>query len=108
MRAAVKFVAIFGVIVYTAGCAITPNTVSVEIDHYSHATQHEPFTRNPTRYGCNVANVVAHWNTPHHTFVELGEGLNLNRHYESSDSYGEIMGPREQFTLRIGKTFVIR
>lgn len=88
--------------------AIEPNAVRVEFDHSSHMTQHAPFSNASTNYGSNVANVVAHWDAPGKTFIELGEGYSLDRHWADTNSCGDIIGPREQFTLRIGKTFQLK
>jgi hypothetical protein len=90
-----------------AGCAALPNSVRPEFEHISHASQHEPFTDHPTRYGANVANLVLHWDLPKHITLELAEGVDLDRHYVSSDSCGEIIGPREQFTGRVAYSFTI-
>lgn len=35
------------------------------------------------------------------------EGVNLDRHYTYDNSCGEIMGPREEFTGRIGYVFQV-
>lgn len=103
-----KFPLAAALVFLMGGCAIEPNTVRVEFDHTSHATQHAPFTNTPTDYGSNVANVVAHWDTPAHTFVEIGEGMSLDRHWADTNSCGDVIGPREQFTLRIGRTFRLK
>lgn len=88
--------------------AIEPNTIAPEIVHMSHATQHAPFTSTPTEYGVNIAQVTATWDLPHHFYVNVSEGLALNRHYADGNSCGEIEGPREQFTLRLGYAFVVK
>src|SRR5271170_1140426 len=91
-----------------AGCALVPNYVAPELEHISHATQHEPFTDNPTRYGANMANIVIGYKLPHNFSVELAEGVSLDHHYESSDQWGEIEGPREQFSARIRYMIQVR
>ena len=96
------------------GCSNTryllPNTVTPEFEHMSHMTQHQPFTGQPTCYGTDLANVVLHWDVTHHVKFELAEGMSLDRHwsdrYESGD--GEILGPREQFSMRVGYSFTVR
>jgi hypothetical protein len=91
-----------------SGCAtIVPNSIRPELEHISHASQHAPFTSSPTRYGANMANLVLHWDLPKHFTAELAEGVDLDRHYRDTNSCGEIMGPREEFTARIGYTFTI-
>jgi len=87
------------------GCALVPATVTPEFVHISHATQHEPFTDHPTRYGANIADVALGWNLAPHVTLTLAEGVSLDRHYPWMPGYGEIVGPREQFTGRIGYTF---
>ena len=88
-----------------SGCAVLPNTIAPEFEHMSHATQHAPLTEHPTRYGANIAQVTAQWDYGR-AYVSLSEGIDLNRHYPYS--YGEIEGPREQFTARIGYRFTVR
>ena len=83
-----------------SGCAVLPDTVGPELEHMSHATQHAPFTSKPTAYGANVASVVLGWQRGP-IQAELAEGLALNRHYPQTPSYGELIGPREEFSARI-------
>jgi hypothetical protein len=54
-----------------------------------------------------MANLVLHWDLPKHFALELAEGVDLDRHYTSTNSCGEIMGPREEFSARIGYTFEV-
>ena len=91
-----------------SGCALAPNTIRPELEHISHLTQH--FGSNQTRYGADIVSVVAHWDTPHHTFIEIGEGIDIDKRtqYKGEQQCGEIMGPREQFTARIGYTFTVK
>jgi hypothetical protein len=96
---------ILGLPLLLAGCA---TYIQPEIVHQSHATQHQPFTDSPTRYGSNQAAVVLGWDLPHNVNVELAEGISLDRHYTQSNQYGEIEGPREQFTGRIGYRFNLK
>ena len=96
-----------------SGCAaMIPNTITPEITHESHATQHQPFTQNPTRFGADLADVDLQWRLPHHFVLSLAEGVSLDKHYTTpqyaAESYGEIMGPREQFIGRIGYQFQVR
>ena len=87
-----------------AGCAALPDTVTPELEHMSHATQHAPFTAHPTAHGANMANVVLGWELGSRLNLELAEGRSLDRHYPASDQWGEIQGPREQFTARLRYT----
>jgi hypothetical protein len=94
-----------------SACAIMPDTVRTEFEHISHATQHRPFTDTPTKYGANMANLVLHWDLPKRFSIELAEGVDLDKHYPSSNgypqSYGEILGPREEFSGRIAYSFKV-
>lgn len=91
-----------------SGCAsLVPNSVRPEFEHLSHLTEHRPLTDAPNDYNVNMANLIAHWDV-HRAYVEIGEGVAINRRYPSENSYGEIMGPREQFTARIGYVFQVR
>ena len=92
-----------------AACAAMPDTVTPEIVHMSHVTQHRPFTGNPTEYGSNEVGVRASWlNGPLH--FDIGEYLSLDKCYATlvgSTACGEIAGPREQFRASIGYTFKV-
>ena len=111
-----KLVAVISVLAYTVGHSaraadlnsLIPNTIAPEIEHMSHATQHAPFTNRPTKYGAEIVQVTVTWNLPHDIYIAMSEGISLDRHYNDNNSNGEIMGPREQFTLRIGKTFSLK
>ena len=89
---------------------IIPNTVTPEFEHMSHITQHEPCTDHPTKYGADLANVVLRWDVTRHVKFELAEGISLDRHWVDTheSGNGEIIGPREQFTMRIGYSFTTR
>lgn len=98
---------IFIMALAASGCALAPTYVAPELEHMSHLTQHEPFSDHPTRYGANIAQVTAHWDQGL-LYEELSEGINLNQHYDQSNSCGEIMGPREQFTAKIGYKIMVK
>ncbi len=87
------------------GCAAMPDSVRPEFEHMSHFSQH--LSAAHTNYGANIANLVAHWDTPAHTYLELAEGVDLDRHYRDINSYGDIIGSREEFTLRVGYVFTV-
>jgi hypothetical protein len=89
-----------------AGCALAPNSIRPEFEHLSHLTQHFHSDGYPN-YGADMVNVIAHWDIAH-AYIEVGEGINLDRHYCDTNSIGEIQGPREQFTARIGYVFQVR
>lgn len=55
---------------------IIPNTVKVQAEHISSAAQH--FGSNPSNFGADLTEVVAHWNLPYHSYVELGQGYCLD------------------------------
>lgn len=91
--------------VAASGCAsLVPNSVRPEFEHMSHLTQH---MGDSTDYGANMANLVAHWDIKH-AYVEIAEGVDLDRHWPEVNSNGEIIGPREEFTARIGYVFQVR
>jgi hypothetical protein len=91
-----------------SGCAAMPNSVSPEFEHISHATQH--FGPDRTNYGANIANVTAEWDVGKHFYVTLAEGLDLDKTYSiyGKPEHGEIMGPREEFTGRVGYKFITK
>jgi hypothetical protein len=90
------------------GCALAPNSVRPEFDHLSHLTQHEPFTSHPTNDGADIAFLLAHWDLKR-AYLEIGEGYSLNHGSpEPGVGYGEIGGPREQFTARFGLIILVK
>jgi hypothetical protein len=98
-----------------SGCstlrAIEPNTIAPEIEHVSHATQHQPFTNDPQHYGANLLNLTANWNFGQHAYLTLAEGIDMDRRQTlntGETQCGEIMGPREEFSLRAGWRFVVK
>jgi hypothetical protein len=101
----IKSTAIVAALAALGGCAVLPDTVRPELEHMSHATQHRPFTSTPTRYGANMANLVVRWDLPKRFTLELAEGVSLDKHYPDIPAYGELIGPREQFSARIGYSF---
>lgn len=77
-----------------------PDTVTPELVHVSHVSQHEPLTDRPTDYGYNLADVALGWSLTPRVSVTLADGYAIHR-----DS---MPGPRETFTAKIGYTFTIR
>jgi len=89
------------------GCAVLPDYIGPELEHLSHATQHEPFTSHPTNYGSEVFNITAEWGAlDGGPYAELSEGIDLDPC--RGGACGEIAGPREQFHARFGWRFRIR
>lgn len=92
------------------GCAtLVPDTARVELQHTSHASQHEPFTSSPTSFGYDLASVVVHYDLTKHVAVELAEGVVLEHCQQvpgnTAHACGSMMGPRETFTGRVSYTF---
>jgi len=88
-----------------SGCCLVPNSVRPEVEHLSHLSQHEPFTEHATTLGVTMANIMLHWDLPH-SYIEIGDGIALNRHEWLG--YGEIEGPREEFSARVGLIIPLR
>lgn len=88
-----------------SGCALEPNSIRPEIEHVSHAFQHEPFTSHPTNYGYTQLSLVAHWEV-RHAYVELGEGYNLDS--ADGNACGALYGGHEVFTARAGYIFNLK
>ncbi len=89
------------------GCALLPDYVGPEIEHMSHATQHEPLTDHPTNYGSEILGLTVEWSKPGGgLYVDVTEGIDLDPCRRNF--CGEIAGPLEQFTARIGWRFRIK
>lgn len=101
---------LFVIINSLAGCsALVPNDIHPEFVHMSHATQHN--RPDGEICGAEILQVSARWGHRSGPFLELAEGISLDKktvYTDSIDTYGEIQGPREQFTLRVGYTFHIK
>jgi hypothetical protein len=89
-----------------------PNTISPELVHQSHTTQH--FGADQSTYGSNAFALDAHWDLPRGFVLDLSEALAFGHRTDypgyangasTMYSYGEILGPREQFTARVGYRF---
>jgi hypothetical protein len=89
-----------------SACSLLPDEVRPELEHMSHLTQHPPFTDHETHYGSNMANLVIAW-TPGPVRLEVAEGVSLDREYRAPQAYGEIVGPREEFSARISYVFKV-
>jgi uncharacterized protein YceK len=102
----IKFLAIPLVL---SGCStIMPNTIGPNYKHMSHLTQHRPFTSNPTNYGADMIGVVAKWKITPNLNLSLGESINLEKKYPGFQEYGDIVGPREQFSAEVSYDFKIK
>lgn len=89
-----------------SGCALLPNYIGADVEHISHATQHEPFTSDPTNYGSELMNFTAEWaKRDGGPYLDLSEGIDLDPCQRGF--CGEIAGPREQFSARFGWRFRI-
>lgn len=79
-----------------------------EVEHMSHADQHRPFTSTPTEYGANLIGVGIDI-TFKQLSVQLVESYNLSPCYQvyGHEEHGEIMGGRENFSLRVQYKFVL-
>lgn len=89
-------------------CALAPNVIRPELEHMSHLTQHQPFTNEPTHYGTNMAGVTAEWKIAKHWQVEVNESIALPGDQHCANSWGEIYGPRESFSARVGYNIEVR
>lgn len=91
-----------------SGCAtLEPDSARIEYQHTSHASQHQPFTSEPTNYGYDLASVVIHYDVTQHVSVELAEGVVLEpcKQYPRGSTCGGLAGPKETFTGRVAYTF---
>lgn len=89
------------------GCAIAPDSIRPEVEHLSHLSQHKPFTDHPAHYGSDLVSVIARWDIRKAFYFEIGEGVALEKYDRWTQSYGELVGPREEFTARVGYIFVV-
>jgi hypothetical protein len=117
MKAVVLMFVAAGLAGGIGGCAaITPNYIAPELVHQSHAVQH--FGSDRTNYGSEALALEAHWDLPKHLFLDVSEGIALDKRmnypgYVNSGGttmygYGEVLGPREQFTAKIGYRFQLK
>ena len=84
-------------------CAAAPDVIRPEIEHMSHATQHPPFVAVNENYGANLAGITAEWKL-RDIHIELNESVNISHGWSGNGirGYGEIEGPRESFSARVG------
>src|SRR5271156_4558855 len=91
-------------VIALGGCALMPNSIRPEIAHMSHVSQH--FDEADGHNAINMAQVTVHWDLPKRFYVEATEGVALNAP-NGNGGFGEISGPRDQFTARVGYVFTI-
>jgi len=103
-----KHTIVFAALGLSACQALVPNTISPYVEHMSHATQHEPFTDHPTSYGADIIGLSVGYSLGHNLRLDLSEGYTLEHYYPNSSSYGEIVGPREEFTGRLSYQFTVK
>lgn len=86
------------------GCCLAPDRVGPELEHMSHITQHQPLTDRPGHDAVNIIDLAAQWDLGKRGYIQISEGVSLNREQGRypDEHYGEIYGPREQFSARIG------
>lgn len=89
--------------------SIRPAYYDVDVTHVSHITQHTS-GHEFTRYGYNVVNVGAHWDTSSGVYLDIAEGIVLEPCGYWQDSHvpscgGLAGGMRETFTGTIGYKF---
>lgn len=87
------------------GCALVPNSIRPEIEHMTHISQPEAISH--PKYAADIASVVVHWDLPKRFTLEVAEGVVLQPR-SSPISYAEIVGPREQLSLRVGYVFTLK
>jgi hypothetical protein len=88
-----------------SACAMVPNSIRPELEHMTHVSQPEPLTH--PQYAADIASIVLHWDLPKRFTLELAEGFVIEPR-SSPVSFGEIVGPREQFTMRLAYVFTLK
>jgi hypothetical protein len=81
-----------------AGCCLAPNTVRLQAEHISHATQH--FDGSGCNFGAELVGVVAHWQFGG-WFINGEEAYNLSQ-APGVNCPGGICGNREVFEAAAG------
>lgn len=85
--------------VFLSGCALSPTSARVELEHVSHPLAGWPVSANDTEDGLSQANVILHWQSGR-VYVENGIGVNLQ-----GENGGGFYGPGLTYTGRIGYQF---
>lgn len=80
------------------GCCLAPNTVRLQAEHVSHASQH--FDGTGQHMGAELVGVVAHWQTGG-WFVNAEEAVNVSP-ADRQRCIGGICGEREVFEAQVG------
>lgn len=86
---------------------LRPDSLSFELDHLSHASQHRPLTAEPHEYGMNIAALVARWQLTPRLSLAVSDGATLEacrRTAAQERICGSFYGPREVFQARLSFT----
>lgn len=81
-----------------SGCALAPNTIRLQGEHMSHASQHMDGTNG--HIGAELVGLVAHWQTGG-VFLNVEESYNLSP-ADGHACIGGICGEREVFQAQAG------
>jgi len=93
-----------------SSCVLVPNSVRPEMEHDSHITEHSPIARAPMGYYVNKAQLALHWDMPGRLFMEIADGVSMGPCWTNRAlaGCGEMLGPREEFSLRVGAVIQVR
>lgn len=86
------------------GCCLAPNTVRLQAEHVSHASQH--FGPNRTNIGAELVGIAAHWQTGG-WFATAEEAYNLSP-ADGHTCNGGLCGNREVFEAQVGYEFKVK
>jgi hypothetical protein len=95
---------VFGLLAWLSGCALAPDTIRLQGEHMSHASQHIDGTNG--HMGAELVGIVAHWQTGG-WFVSAEESYN----FSPADGHicnGGICGNREVFQAQAGYEWRLR
>jgi len=81
-----------------SGCCLAPNTVRLQAEHISHASQH--FDGTGRNFGAELVGVVAHWQVGH-WFANAEEAYNFSQQ-PGVNCPGGLCGNREVFEASAG------
>lgn len=99
MRAAILLLALI-----VSGCALAPDTVRLQGEHVSHASQHMDGTNG--HIGAELVGLVAHWQRGP-VFLNVEESYNLSP-ADGHACIGGICGEREVFQAQAGYEWRIK
>lgn len=86
------------------GCCLAPNTVRLQAEHVSHASQHMDGSHG--HIGAELVGVVAHWQKGG-WFANAEEAVNLSP-ADGQRCIGGICGEREVFEAQVGYEFKLK